>query len=515
MMTNTRSSIANLVVSAAQMQSIEANIFAAGMPIAALMEKAALLTVERIKQLYPISQYQKVGILVGSGHNGGDALVVARELYLSNYEVRVFTPFDRAKDLTVQHALYAESLGVIVVDCLEDLIDCHFLIDGIFGFGLTRTIEGKIATIIGRVNRMSLPIVSIDIPSGLHTDTGEVLGVAIKATHSLCLGLWKRAFFQDRALEYLGKVEKIDFGVRDCHIKMIEAEYPLIKILDRKTAKQFIPLPRPLTIHKYDRGNLLLICGSRRYGGSAILTGLGARGTGVGMLSIAVPESLKPILTSHLPEAIIIGCPETETGAIAELPSDLMESIERFDVVACGAGLTKDARSVVANILDVKLPLILDADALNIVAELGTIATLNRRKYPIILTPHLGEFKRLFPEINNPDADRIEAVRFAAKLSGTIVLLKGARTIISDQSGAVWLIPESTPALARGGSGDVLMGLMGGLLAQQKVSERILETIATAAWWHAEAAIIAVEENTELGVDGTTLVRYLSITLLR
>jgi ADP-dependent NAD(P)H-hydrate dehydratase / NAD(P)H-hydrate epimerase len=516
-MTNTRSSVANLVVSAAQMQSIEANIFAAGMPVAALMEKVALLTAEKIKQLYPFSQYQKVGILVGSGHNGGDALVIARELYLSNYEVRVFTPFSRAKDLTVQHALYAENLGITVVDRLADLIDCHFLIDGIFGFGLTRPIEGEIATIIDTIDKMSLPIVSIDIPSGLHTDTGEVLGVAIKATHSLCLGLWKRAFFQDRALAYLGKVEKIDFGVRDCHIKEIEANYSLIKILDRQTAKQFIPLPLPLITHKYNRGNLLLICGSRRYGGSAILTGLGARGAGVGMVSIAVPESLKPVLMSHLPEAIIIGCPETETGAIAELPEDLIESIDRFDAIACGAGLTKDARSIVANILDIKLPLILDADALNIVAELDTISTLNRRKYPTVLTPHLGEFKRLFPEINNPDADRIEAVRFAAELSGAIVLLKGARTIVSDRSGTVWLIAESTPALARGGSGDILMGLMGGLLAQQKASEMssevMLGTIATAAWWHAEAAIIAAEKNTELGVDGMTLAHYLPIAL--
>jgi ADP-dependent NAD(P)H-hydrate dehydratase / NAD(P)H-hydrate epimerase len=505
-----RSSVNNIVVSAAQMQSIETSIFAAGMPVAALMEKAALLTAKRIEELYPISQYEKVGVIVGLGHNGGDALIVARELYLSGYEVKIFTLFDRAKDLTSQHIRYTQSLGIIFVDLLSDLAGCQVLIDGIFGFGLTRTIAGEIATIIEQINRWSIPVVSIDIPSGLHTDTGEVLGIAILATHTLCLGLWKRAFFQDLALEYLGKVEKISFGIIDRHLAAIGDNISLIKIIDRETARKFIPLPRPLVTHKYERGNLLLICGSRRYGGSAILAGLGARGAGVGMLSIAVPESLKLILTSHLPEAIIIGCPETETGAIAELPQDLINSINSFNVVACGAGLTKDARSIVTAILDLKLPLILDADALNIVAELGTISTLNKRQSPTILTPHLGEFKRLFPEINNPDLDRITAVQTAAELSGAIVLFKGARTAIGDRSGAVWLVGESTPALARGGSGDILTGLIGGLLAQQKAPNATVATVATAAWWHAEAAICATKKRTELGIDGLTLARYLS-----
>jgi ADP-dependent NAD(P)H-hydrate dehydratase / NAD(P)H-hydrate epimerase len=512
-----RFSVNNLVVSAAQMQSIESNIFKMGMPVAALMEKAALLMAERIKQLYPSAQYQKVGIIIGSGHNGGDALVVARELYLSGYEVKVLALFDRAKELTSQHALYARNLGIIFVDRLEDLVDCQFLIDGIFGFGLTRSISGEIATVIDRINLFNLPIVSIDIPSGLHTDTGEVLGTAIKASLSLCLGLWKRAFFQDRALEYLGKIEKIDFGIRDLHLGAIESNCPLTRVLDRETARQFIPLPRPLITHKYLQGNLLLICGSRRYGGSSILAGLGARGSGAGMLSIAVPESLKSILIGHLPEAIIIGCPETESGAIDRLPEDLVETIDRFDTIACGAGLTKDARSILATILDIKKPLILDADALNILVDLGSITTLNKRQHPTILTPHLGEFERLFPNINNPDVDRIEAVRLAAKLSGAIVLLKGARTAITDRSGTVWLIGESTPALARGGSGDVLLGIIGGLLAQQKASDAMLTdmlgTVAAAAWWHAQSAILAATENTELGVDGSTLARYLSISI--
>jgi ADP-dependent NAD(P)H-hydrate dehydratase / NAD(P)H-hydrate epimerase len=507
-MNDLRAWVPQIAVSAAQMRSIEAGIFAAGMPVAALMEKAALLASERIQQLYPPNRSAQVGILVGTGHNGGDALVIARELYLQNYRVRLFQPFPHAKDLTTAHARYAYSLGIEFVDQLAALEDSQLLIDGFFGFGLNRPLTGEIADIIAQIHRWSMPIVSIDLPSGLHTDTGEVLGIAIRATHTLCLGLWKLALFQDHALEYTGKVEKIDFGILDRHLATLDQDLPKVQIIDRQIALNYLPLSRPLVTHKYRQGNLLLICGSRRYAGSALLAGLGARATGVGMLSIAVPASLKDILVARLPEALIIGCPETPTGAIAELPVDVL-AIDQFDAIACGPGLTKEAKAVVEAILTVNSPLILDADALNILAELGTIPTLNQRRATTVLTPHLGEFKRLFPTIDHPDSDRITAVRTAAQQSGSIVLFKGARTAISDRSGNVWLIPHSTPALARGGSGDVLTGLIGGLLTQPKNPQAILATVATAAWWHAAAALTAAAKHTEMGVDSETLARYL------
>ncbi len=496
------------VVSADQMRQIEEQLFAAGMPIAALMEKAARLCSDRISALYPLSEITSVGVLVGPGHNGGDALVIARELYLAGYQVKVYRPFFKLKQLTASHANYTASLGITFNEDIKSLQDCQLIIDGLFGFGLTRTLPDNIIETIATINDWLQPVVSIDIPSGIHTDTGEVLGAAIRATHTLCLGMWKLAFFQDPALEYLGNIERIDFGIRPHHVWSVLPQPAPIQQLTPAIAKEFLPIPRPQVTHKYQQGKLLLICGSLRYAGGAILTALGARASGVGMLFVAVPESLKHLLVSHLPEALVIDCPENKDGAISSLPFSVTE-LSNFDTVACGPGITLDAKSVVTKVLQAQCPLVLDADGLNILSELETISSLKEREAKTILTPHLGEFKRLFPDLEHPDRDRIVAVQTAAQQSGAIVLLKGAKTAIADANGSIWLISESTPALARGGSGDVLTGLMGGLLAQVKSDRQLSTTVATAAWWHAQAGILAAKERTELGVDAWTLSQYL------
>ena len=510
---NRREEIAGFVVTAEQMRHIEGRVFAAGMPVAALMEKVANLIARRIKELYPPHPSLRVGIIAGSGHNGGDALVVARELHFHGYDVLIYRPFSKLKELTSQHFQYAESLEIPCFEDIAALKDCDLIIDGLFGFGLERTITDPVATAINELNQWSKTIISIDLPSGLHTDTGEALGIAIQATRTFCLGLWKLAFLQDQALEYIGEAELIDFDLPIIDIKAVLDDQPNIRRITPEFALSHLPLKRPPVTHKYKQGHLLLICGSHKYAGGAILTGLGARASGVGMLSMAVPESLKDILTAQLPEALIIGCPETETGAISHLPETI--ELSDYSAIACGPGLTKDASSVVQSALNSTIPLILDADGLNILAQLGTIATLSQRQAPTILTPHAGEFKRLFPDAPDPNKDRVNAVRGVAQLIGAIVLLKGARTAIADPSGSIWIIPESTPALARGGSGDVLTGLMGGLVAAASTRKMPIENIvASAAWWHATSGILAAQERTQLGVDAFTLTQYL-ISVLR
>ncbi len=503
-----REQIEQVVVTAQQMREIEGRIFEAGMPVAALMEKVAGLIASRIQALYPCTDRYRVGVLVGPGHNGGDALVVARELHLQGYDVLIYRPITKLKELTANHAQYAASLGIPFFEQISPLYQCDLIIDGLFGFGQTRSLSGEIAAAIDQLNQRSQPVVSIDLPSGIHTDTGEVLGTAVRATRTFCLGLWKLAFLQDQALEYFGEAELIDFGIPPMDVWAILGQPAGMQRMTAAAAKEFLPLPRPAVTHKYKQGHLLLICGSRKYSGGAILTGLGARASGVGMLSIAVPESLKDILVSHLPEALILGCPETQEGAIAHLPESV--DLSKYNAIACGPGLTPEAKSVVQAVLEAECPLVLDADGLNILAELRTIPTLLRRREPTVLTPHAGEFKRLFPDSAELLPDRVSAVRKASQLSKTVVLLKGARTAIAHPGGSVWLIPESTPALARGGSGDVLTGLLGGLVAQEALAEKPLEaTVATAAWWHAQAGILAASERTELGVDAFTLTQYL------
>ena len=505
-----------IVVSAQQMREIEGRIFTQGMPVPALMEKAAGLCFQQIQHLYPLSEVSQVGVIVGPGHNGGDALVVARELHLAGYRVKIYRPLTKLKELTASHGKYAASLGVPFSEEIDILKDSELIIDGLFGFGLTRSLDGKIAEAVDKLNNWCQPVVSIDLPSGIHTDTGEILGTAVKATHTLCLGLWKRAFFQDQALEYIGKAIKLDFGIPEADIKAIIPEHNLIQQITPQLARQFLPLPRPIVTHKYQQGSLLLICGSRRYAGAAILNALGARASGVGMLSIAVPESLRHLLIARLPEALIIGCPETPSGAIESLPLSDPE-LAKFDTIGGGSGLTVDARPIIERIITCNCPLVLDADGLNIVAKLTANNPQDILKTTSgirIITPHLGEFKRLFPKIKHPERDRIQAAQQAAKDSNAIVLLKGAKTIIAHPNNCVWIIPESTPALARGGSGDVLTGLLSGLVTQQKNNpQNIFNTVAVAAWWHAQAGIKAAQERTELGVDAFTLSSYLSFYL--
>ncbi len=501
--------IDQFIVTAEQMRQIEGRVFASGMPVAALMEKVAGRITRWIAIQYPYYRGIRVGVLVGPGHNGGDALVVARELYFKGYQVKLYQPFEKLKELTQAHAQYCRSLEIPVVESVDGLQDCDFWVDGLFGFGLERSLEGELTRAITQLNQSSIPIVSIDLPSGLHTDTGQVLGTAVRATHTLCLGLWKLGLLQDHALEWIGKAELIDFDLPLADIHAVLGREPKIQRITSHAAIAHLPLTQSPTAHKYTAGHLLLVAGSHRYVGAAILAGLGARASGVGMLSIAVPESIKPLLSQSLPEALIVGCPETASGAIAAFPADI--ELEKYSTIACGPGLTLDALKVVQAVLASQRALVLDADGLNSLAQLGTLRILQNRSAATVLTPHLGEFQRLFPELAEALTCRVTAVQAAANQTGAIVLLKGARVAIADAH-KVWLNPESTSALARGGSGDVLTGLIGGLLAQAIASRSFvshLEIVKSAVWWHAQAGILAAQERTILGVEPQTLATYL------
>lgn len=491
------------------MRQIEERAFAAGMPVAALMEKVAGLISGRVQVLYPRNSKSRVGVCVGPGHNGGDALVVARELHFQGYEVVIHCPFSKLKDLTGEHARYCSSLGIPLVE-RSTLQTCDWLIDGLFGFGLERSLEGSVAETVNQINEWSQPVISIDVPSGLHTDTGQVLGTAIRSTRTLCLGLWKQGLLQEHALEYVGEAELIDFDLPLADVLAVLGDPPAVQRITPQVALSLLPLTRPATTHKYKMGHLLLVCGSRRYAGGAILTGLGARASGVGMLSIAVPTSLKPILTAQLPEALVVDCPETEAGAIAQFPQGW--DLSTYDTIACGPGLTTEAAEIVQQVLANDHPLVLDADGLNVLAQQGTIPTLQKRRAATVLTPHLGEFKRLFPDLADAMQCRVTATQMAATQSGAVVLLKGARVTIASPQGAVRINPDSTAALARGGSGDVLTGLLGGLLAQAVAASEsvsVMDAVQAAAWWHAQAGIWAMQTRSVLGVDAFTLTQVL------
>ncbi len=525
-----RQSIQNYLVTAEQMQRIEQRIFGSGMPVEALMEKVSGCLTQCFVQWFADrfdGSKGAIGVLAGPGHNGGDALVVARELHFLGYEMRVYQPFSSLKLLTVQHARYAKSLGIAFVDSVEELLDCDAIVDGWFGFGLTRPIEGDRATDIKTINQQQIPVFSIDLPSGIHTDTGEIMGAAIKATYTACLGLWKRGFMQENALAYLGECALIDFDIPRSDVAAVLAGKPVVQRLTAARAIAHLPLDRSATAHKYTAGHLLLVAGSRTYAGAALLSGLGAVASGVGMLTLAVPESIRLALLPQLPGALLIGCPETDEGAIARFPDGF--DLGKYDAIAFGPGLTPTVPALLETVLAAECPLLLDADGLNLLAKDEPRKRLQARSMPTVLTPHAGEFKRLFPGKLSAGASAHQSlmpgavVYQAAMESGAIILLKGARSAIASPD-QLWFNPQSTPALARGGSGDVLTGLMGGLLAsaakqtakaddRQTLKSASLNAALSAVWWHSQAALHASKQRSILGVDPFHLAQTLDSAL--
>lgn len=504
--------IGQVVVTAELMQQIEGAMFAAGMPVAALMEKVAGRITQWIVEHFPRDRTPTIGILVGPGHNGGDALVVARELHHHGYRVIPWCPFDSLKDLTANHKRYLAYLGIAFADKSFELQGADLIVDGCFGFGLTRPIEGDMAKAIDNINKWQTPIVSIDLPSGIDTDTGAVLGTAIQADHTLCLGLWKLGLLQDAALKFVGKAHLIPFNIPAPTIHDARRRSPPCSRIIPAVALAHLPRQRSLTAHKYTAGTLLLIAGSRQYAGAALLAGQGAIASGVGMVTLVVPESLRLMLVSQLPEALVLGAPETESGAIAELPPALAWA--KYDVVACGPGLTLQADAVMAQAFHSDRPLVLDADGLNWLAHQSAMEQLQQRSTPTLLTPHPGEFSRLFPDLLEAASTPSAAAQQAAQAAHCTLILKGAISAIAHADGQLWFNPESTPALARGGSGDVLTGLLSGLAAQwlkrdRSANEALLAAAIGGVWWHAQTARAIAAQRTVLGCSPSQLAAML------
>lgn len=508
-----------LMVTTQQMRQIEEEVFTQQMPVASLMEKAALLSSQKFGHRYPKNKYPSVGIVIGCGHNGGDGLVIARELFLHGYQVSLYVPLaNKSKTLTAQHLEYAQFLGIDWLKDIQGLENCHVIIDSLFGFGLQRSITGELADNIQTLNQWHKPVVSIDLPSGIETDTGKVLGIAVKATDTLCLGLWKLGLFQESAVEYVGNLHLIDIGIPHQIITKFIDSNSTVELISTQKVKDILPLPRAVNTHKYRQGNALLICGSDKYAGAALLAGYGANSGGVGMLTMIVPASVKSLINSNLPSAVVIGSNETHTGEMDLISLDSLD-LARYDVITFGMGISRDVtpstRQTLQQLLTKDNILIIDADGLNLVAEDNLIPLLSAKPGSTIMTPHDGEFKRLFPDLDL-SANRLQALRKASSRANSIILLKGAKTMICDRGKRTWIISEGTPALARGGSGDVLSGLISALVAQGDFSlYPVAEMVAVGAWLHQQAGILAVQDFSEMGVDGVRLTDYISKMLVK
>ncbi|MEB3266314.1 MAG: NAD(P)H-hydrate dehydratase [Cyanobacteriota bacterium] len=460
----------HLLVSSRQMAALEEQLFASGLPVEALMEKAAL-AVSRCLLAQKDRLEQGVMVLVGPGHNGGDGLVVARELHLAGVNVRLWCPFDRLKPLVEQHRRHGRWLGLCDVDAPPDPADGALWIDALFGIGQRRPPGSNIEGLLEERQRQRPGrLVAIDVPTGLCADSGRLLGAgAATAVATYTIGLIKQGLVQDRALARVGRLERIDLGLSPALLASLPTEQPLgLLPLDLPFA------PRPSldpAAGKYERGRLLVVAGSDTYPGAAHLALLGATAGGCGSLRAQLPAAVAHHLWQVLPEVVVQQEPPTTA------------QLERLDALLVGPGLGPDGAPYPcvgwSELKGFAGLLVLDADGLNHLARNGGERWLSRRVGPTWLTPHRGEFTRLFPDLAEQPA--LAAAAAASGRTGATVLLKGARSVVATADGRTWQVLQAWPEAARAGLGDVLAGYAAALGARARAAGAVDGALLAAA----------------------------------
>ena len=476
------------------MAALEEQLFASGLPVEALMEKAALAVGQRLQQpdCWPELRRRGALVLVGPGHNGGDGLVVARELQLAGIPVRLWSPFERRKPLTEAHWRHARWLGIPALEQAPPPNDPAVWIDALFGIGQNRPLEAGIGRLLEERRRMDGgPLVAIDVPSGLCADSGRPLGGGTAcAALTCCIGLIKQGLVQDSALAWVGQLERIEIGLPAALLAGLPSEQPLLLQAGDASRSPWPALPE--AAGKYGRGRVLVVAGSDAYRGAAHLCLLGASASGCGSLRAVLPQAVAEQIWQQLPHVVVsAGLPSAADGGLSleALPAS---TLERLDAVVVGPGLgpgpgpgalngekAEAAAATWDQLQGSTALLVVDADGLNRLASSGHAADwLRQRQGPTWITPHPGEFSRLFPDL--ADLPPLQAARQAAERCCCTVLLKGARTVIAAADGRRWQLGDAEPAAARAGLGDVLAGYCAGRAAT-----------ALAAGHQADAALLA------------------------
>jgi hydroxyethylthiazole kinase-like uncharacterized protein yjeF len=485
----------HLLVTGDQMADLEQQLFASGLPVEALMEKAALAVAQRLlNQHGEVLQRHGALVLVGPGHNGGDGLVVARELGLHGLAVAIWSPFESHKPLTASHLRHAEWLGIPRLAAPPDPAGLGLWIDALFGIGQSRPPSAQLLELLAaRERQRPGRLVAIDVPTGLDADQGRCLGErAARACTTYSLGLLKTGLIQDQALAWVGQLERVDLGLPAALLATLPPRQPLaLAAGDLQQA----PWPRPdPAAAKYGRGRLLLVAGSRRFPGAAALALAGADASGCGSLQAALPEQLAASLWSKAPQVVVRRSLTCNAAGNLELAALAAEDGSRLDAIVLGPGLGPglEADGEAWEWLQrFRGLLLLDADGLNRLASRGDAALpwLRQRQGPTWLTPHPGEFARLFPSWAT--LPPLQAAARAAEASGAAVLLKGARTVVAGSENGPWQLRSAAAAAARAGQGDVLAGYAGGLGAMAMAAGQgaPASVLATAALAHTCAGL--------------------------
>jgi ADP-dependent NAD(P)H-hydrate dehydratase / NAD(P)H-hydrate epimerase len=465
------------IVTAAQMQALDRRaIVEARIPGPVLMERAGAAVVQQLEQRFSPSKRTRITIVCGKGNNGGDGFVAARLLAQKRIPVQVVMLARMAELSRDARLMYGRLLRIAKKTAIRTADDTSLLhnlltssdliVDAVLGTGLSSAVSGPYDQVIQAINRAGRPIVSVDIPSGLHADTGSALGSAVRADLTVTFGLPKLGLYIGQGIDHAGSVHVADIGIPAALTDQVDSR---ILLLTHDGAKASLPVRNPSS-HKGTYGHAGIIAGSVGKTGAAAMAAMAALRVGAGLVTVAVPSSVNDTLEAKLLEAMTMPMPETKARTLARSSLDRLLTFARSrTAIAIGPGLTTHPETVelIQELVKrIDKPCVLDADALNALA--GKASLLTESKFPSILTPHPGEMSRLEIDASpqSVNADRMGVASRFARERGVLVVLKGARTIVARPDGMVAICPTGNPGMATAGTGDVLTGMITGLLAQ-------------------------------------------------
>ncbi|MFH0728491.1 MAG: NAD(P)H-hydrate dehydratase [Pseudomonadota bacterium] len=465
------------IVTAAEMREMDAlTITEFGLPGRVLMENAGRGAVRVMLERFPHITTGRVGVMAGRGNNGGDGFVIARYLSQKGIRVTVFL-LARREDLRGDAAANLPLLDPLCVPVVEVPDEAAFTqqlirlrhqdiwVDAILGTGLQSEVRAFYKMVINIINETGKPVFAVDIPSGLGSDTGRPCGASIQATVTTSFAFPKIGHILHPGADYTGHLEIIDIGIPHHIVARVGPRHHLLT-----PEKIAALLPRRKTdAHKGATGHLLVIAGSSGKTGAAVLTATAALRAGAGLVTLGIATGLDPLISPRILEVMTCLLPETHSGILGESAKEAIRhelTGKKCLAIGPGLGTLPVTRALIQGLVpDVTVPMVVDADGLNCLAEVPQLFL--KAKAPIVITPHPGEMARLagmsVPEVQ---ADRIGCARNFATRFGTHVVLKGAATVIALPDGEVFINPTGNAGMASGGMGDVLTGIIAGLISQ-------------------------------------------------
>ena len=501
------------VLTAGEMRWAEQECAEAGISTDMLMENAGKAVADKVQRVL-FGVYRKhILLLIGPGNNGGDGLVAARHLHDWGAKVDLFLVGRRAEN--DPNLKLVRERGI---DCYQDLNSLDRLlpsasavVDALFGTGKSRSLEGAFKQALERVavakkERRGLKIIALDLPSGLDADTGACDPACLCSDHTITLGFPKPGLYNLPGVGRAGLITVVDIGIPEHLAKDITTE-----LITDEWACLALP-KRPLEANKGSFGRVLVVAGSINYIGAAYLACSGAYRVGAGLVTLATPGSMQPILAAKLTETTYLPLPESSPGIVAgEAAGVILPQLGNYDVmlIGCGLGQSDQAINLVRSIILQKekaLPyLVLDADAINTLAK--TPDWWQKLSGDAVLTPHPGEMMRLTGlSVDRIQSDRMDTAKRAASEWGKTVVLKGAYTVVAAPDGRCRVCPIASAGLASAGTGDVLAGVIAGLLAQ---GLNIFDAAALGVWLHAKAGEAVKAEMGDAGMVASDLLPVL------